>query len=329
MKPVWVLCAVGLLLLISCFASLMVGAQPIAPRTVLAAWLQPDATQIEHILVQTTRLARTLMALTVGASLAVAGVLMQAMTRNPLASPGLFGVNAGAIFFIVLSSVWLGAASLATLVWAGFLGAALAGGVVFGIGSLGRGATSPVRILLAGAAITALFLSFTQAMLVINQDGLDSVLFWLAGSVAGRESDLLMPLLPYVVVGLVFSRVLAPHINILVAGDDVARGLGLRTGWIRGLMGVCVIALAGSAVAIAGNIGFIGLIVPHMARRLCSHDHRWLIPTSALLGACLLLWADMVARIAILPQELPLGVMTAVLGAPYFIALVRREARHG
>lgn len=145
---------------------------------------------------------------------------------------------------------------------------------MFGIGSLGRGSTSPVRILLAGAAITALFLSFTQAMLVINQDGLDSVLFWLAGSVAGRESDLLMPLLPYVVAGSVFSRVLAPHINILVAGDDVARGLGVRTGWIRGLMGVCVIALAGSAVAIVGNIGFIGLIVPHMARRLCSHDHR-------------------------------------------------------
>lgn len=317
-----------LVLAVTCLASLMTGPQMIAPHVALKALFQPDPLQIEHILIQTTRLARTLLALTVGASLAVAGVLMQAMTRNPLASPGLFGVNAGAIFFIVLGTLFFHTASLSALVWSGFVGAALAGALVYGIGTLGGARASHVRILLAGAAIAALFLSFTQALLVINQEGLDSVLFWLAGSVAGRGLEVLAPLLPYVSGALLLSLVLARHINILAAGDEIAQGLGQRTGLVRGLMGLCVIGLAGSAVAIAGNIGFIGLIVPHMARRLFSSDHRWLVPASALLGAILLLWADVAARIVILPQEMPIGVMTALIGAPYFIAMVRREARH-
>lgn len=316
------------LLVVTGLVSLMTGPQMIAPGVALKGLFRPDPLQIDHILVQTTRLARTLLAITVGGCLAVAGVLMQAMTRNPLASPGLFGVNAGAIFFIVLGTLFFSAASLSALVWLGFVGAAIAGALVYGIGTLGRSRASHVRILLAGAAITALFLSFTQALLVINQEGLDSVLFWLAGSVAGRSLDVLTPLWPYIGSAALFSLLLARHINILVAGDEIAQGLGQRTGVVRGLMGLCVMGLAGSAVAIAGNIGFIGLIVPHMARKLFSHDHRWLIPASALLGAILLLWADIIARIAIVPQEMPIGVMTALLGAPYFITVVRREARH-
>lgn len=316
------------LLALASLASLMTGPQMIAADVALEGLFQPDPLQLDHILIQTTRLSRTLLAMTVGGCLAVAGVLMQAMTRNPLASPGLFGVNAGAIFFIVLGTLFFSAASLSTLVWLGFVGAALAGAVVYGIGALGHRRASHVRILLAGAAISALFLSFTQALLVINQEGLDSVLFWLAGSVAGRSLAVLTPLLPYIAAAGVLSLLLARHINILVAGDEIAQGLGQRTGLVRVLMGISVIGLAGSAVAIAGNIGFVGLIVPHMARRVFSYDHRWLLPSSALLGAFLLLCADIVARVVIVPQEMPIGVMTALLGAPYFIALVRREARH-
>lgn len=319
----------GVVLLMSCVLSLAVGATWIPLSQILAAFVHPDPLSVSHVLVTTTRLSRTLMAMAVGASLAVAGALMQALTRNPLASPGLFGINAGATFFIILFSSLFSLSSPDAWLWCAFIGAAVAGSLVWLIGNMGQGSLSPLRIVLAGAAMAALFSAFSQALLVVNQDGLDTVLFWLAGSLTERSLSVAAPLLLCGVLGLFGAMLLAGQVNVLNAGEEIATGLGQRTGLIRLLMSVLVVCLAGSAVALAGSIGFIGLLVPHMVRKGLSIDHRWLLPGCALLGAILLLLADTLSRVLILPQEVPVGVMTALFGAPFFILLARRGGRYG
>lgn len=320
----------GLLLglLSSVMLSLAAGANWIAPAQVLDVLIHPDALGLSHEWVVTTRLSRTLMALAVGSSLAVAGALMQALTRNPLASPGLFGINAGATFAIILGTSVFALSAPQQWLWCAFLGAAVAGSLVWIIGNRGQGSLNPLRIVLAGAAMTALFSAFSQALLVVNQEGLDTVLFWLAGSLSERDLALAAPLLAVVLVALAAAWLMAGQVNVLNAGEAIATGLGQRTGLIRLLLGVLIICLAGSAVALAGSIGFIGLLVPHMVRKGLSVDHRWLLPGCALAGAMLLLLADTLARVVILPQEVPVGVMTALFGAPFFIALARRGGRY-
>ncbi|MEH6685901.1 MAG: iron ABC transporter permease [Halopseudomonas sabulinigri] len=317
------------LLVLSALLSLAAGVTWIAPGQLIRALLghADDLGQV-HDLVLTTRLSRTLMGMAVGASLAVAGALMQALTRNPLASPGLFGVNAGATFAIILGITVFGLTAQQHWLWCAFVGAAVAGSLVWIIGNSGQGSLNPLRIVLAGAAITALFSAFSQALLVVNQEGLDTVLFWLAGSLSERDLAVAAPLLLCVLLALMGSLLLAGHVNVLSAGESIAVGLGQRTGLIRLLMGILVICLAGSAVALVGSIGFIGLLVPHMVRKGVSVDHRWLLPGCALAGASLLLLADTLARVVILPQEVPVGVMTALFGAPFFIALIRRGGRY-
>jgi iron complex transport system permease protein len=319
----------GVVLLISGVLSLAVGATWIPLSQIAVAFVHPDPLSVSHVLVTTTRLSRTLMAMAVGASLAVAGALMQALTRNPLASPGLFGINAGATFFIILCSSLFSLSSPDAWLWCAFLGAAVAGSLVWLIGNMGQGSLSPLRIVLAGAAMAALFSAFSQALLVVNQDGLDTVLFWLAGSLTERSLSVAAPLLLCGVLGLFGAMLLAGQVNVLDAGEEIATGLGQRTGLIRLLMSVLVVCLAGSAVALAGSIGFIGLLVPHMVRKGLSIDHRWLLPGCALLGAIVLLLADTLSRVLILPQEVPVGVMTALFGAPFFILLARRGGRYG
>lgn len=319
----------GVVLLLCCVLSLAVGATWIPLSQIAAAFVHPDPLSISHVLVTTTRLSRTLMAMAVGASLAVAGALMQALTRNPLASPGLFGINAGATFFIILGSSLFSLASPDAWLWCAFIGAAVAGSLVWLIGNMGQGSLSPLRIVLAGAAMAALFSAFSQALLVVNQDGLDTVLFWMAGSLTERSLSVAAPLLLCGVLGLFGAMLLAGQVNVLNAGEEIATGLGQRTGMIRLLMAVLVVCLAGSAVALAGSIGFIGLLVPHMVRKGLSIDHRWLLPGCALLGAIVLLLADTLSRVLILPQEVPVGVMTALFGAPFFILLARRGGRYG
>jgi iron complex transport system permease protein len=319
----------GVVLLLSSVLSLAVGATWIPLSQIFAAFVHPDPLSVNHVLVTTTRLSRTLMAMAVGASLAVAGALMQALTRNPLASPGLFGINAGATFFIILGSSLFALASPDAWLWCAFLGAAVAGTLVWLIGNMGQGSLSPLRIVLAGAAMAALFSAFSQALLVVNQDGLDTVLFWLAGSLTERSLSVAAPLLLCGVLGLFGSMLLAGQVNVLNAGEEIATGLGQRTGLIRLMMAVLVVCLAGSAVALAGSIGFIGLLVPHMVRKGLSIDHRWMLPGCALLGAIILLLADTLSRVLILPQEVPVGVMTALFGAPFFILLARRGGRYG
>ena len=323
------LCCAGVVLLLSSVLSLAVGATWIPLSQIAAAFVHPDPLSVSHVLVTTTRLSRTLMAMAVGASLAVAGALMQALTRNPLASPGLFGINAGATFFIILCSSLFSLSSPDAWLWCAFIGAAVAGSLVWLIGNMGQGSLSPLRIVLAGAAMAALFSAFSQALLVVNQDGLDTVLFWLAGSLTERSLSVAAPLLMCGVLGLFGAMLLAGQVNVLSAGEEIATGLGQRTGLIRLLMSVLVVCLAGSAVALAGSIGFIGLLVPHMVRKGLSIDHRWLLPGCALLGAIVLLLADTLSRVLILPQEVPVGVMTALFGAPFFILLARRGGRYG
>ncbi len=315
----------GFLLFAGSFgASIILGATEISWQTAVEAFTRYDASSNEHIIIQTTRTPRALIAAAVGASLAVAGILMQALTRNPLASPDIFGVNAGAAFFVVLAATVLSVSSLTQYMWSSFFGAGVGALAVYFLGSIGRDGLTPIKIILAGAAITALFSSFTQGMLVIDEQGLDQVMFWLTGSVAGRTLEMFTSVFPYMAVAWGAALVVAGQINLFTLGEDVAKGLGQRTVMVKILMAVIVVLLAGSSVAVAGPIGFIGIVIPHIARFLVGIDYRWAIPYCALLGAVLLLLADITARFLLQPEEVPVGVMTALIGTPFFIYLARR-----
>lgn len=323
------LLALSILFIGSFGLSMALGQNSIPLRTTWEAVLHYDATVTEHVIVMTSRLTRAVIAAIIGASLAIAGALMQALTRNPLAAPDLFGINAGALFFIILSMTFFSVDSLQGYMWIAFLGAAVAAVLVYFLGSLGRDGLSPIKIVLAGAAMSALFISFTQGLLVIDEQKIQSILFWLAGSVAGRNMDMILPVLPYMFGAGLLALLLGRHINILLSGEDVAKSLGQQIVFIKIMMGLVIVVLAGGSVAVAGSIGFVGLIVPHMARGLVGPDYRWVVPYSALLGASLLLLADVAARFVIMPQEMPIGVMTAFLGAPFFIYIARRGlAKH-
>ncbi|WHZ02248.1 iron ABC transporter permease [Neobacillus sp. YX16] len=278
----------------------------------------------EHIVIQSVRIPRAFIAAAVGASLAISGVLMQTVTKNPLASPDIFGVNAGAGVAVVIAVTVFSVGSLQLFTWLSFAGAAVAAISVYAIGSVGREGLTPMKLTLAGAAMTALFASFTQGILVLNEAALEQVLFWLAGSVAGRNLENLIAVLPYLVVGWVSSLVIATKMNVLSLGEDVAKGLGLNTALLKIIIGIVVILLSGGAVAVAGPIGFIGIVVPHLTRSIVGIDHRWVIPFSGLLGGVLLLAADIASRYILMPQEVPVGVMTAIIGTPFFIYIARK-----
>ncbi len=278
----------------------------------------------EHLIIQTVRVPRAFIAAAVGASLGIAGALMQALTRNPLADPKIFGINAGASFFIVFSVSFLSITSMQAFVWISFAGAALAAIIVYLIGTLGREGLTPMKFTLAGAAIWAFFSSLTQGMLVLNEKALEEVLFWLAGSVEGRKLEYLLSVLPYMGIAWLGSLLIAKHLNVLAIGEDVAKGLGQRTVFIKLAAAMIIVLLAGGSVAIAGPIAFVGIMVPHLARFFVGIDHRWLIPYCAIIGGILLIGADIGARYIIMPQEIPVGVMTAIVGTPFFIYIARK-----
>ncbi len=322
---------VGLLLtaalaLATGLASLALGATEIAPAVLLEAFVAPDPSSTQHLILWTERLPRAAIAALVGASLAVAGALMQTLTRNALAAPSILGINAGAMCFVVLGSTFFAIRSPLGLAWVAFLGALVAALLVALLGRERRGGISPVRVVLAGVAVTALFVSLAQGLLIIDQERFESLLLWLAGSVAGRELEMMTPLLPFFLFAAGVCLFLVRQLNLLVLEEEVVRGLGQRTGRVKLLAGTAIIMLAGGAVALAGMIGFVGLIVPHMVRALFGRDHRWVLPGCALLGAGLLLGADTLARFVIPPQEVPVGVMTALLGTPFFLHLARRRS---
>lgn len=312
------------ILLISFMSSIVLGQTHTSIGTVIKAFVHFDESSTEHIIITTTRLSRAVIACIIGASLAIAGALMQALTRNPLASPDIFGINAGALFFVILATVFFSFNSLIHLMWFAFLGAGIAAIMVFLLGSIGRDGLSPIKIVLAGTAITALFGSLIQGLLVIDEQSLEGILFWIGGSVSGRTLEMLNPILPFIIGAGLLSLFLGSSINVFTSGEDIAIGLGQKVILVKFLMGIAIVFLAGGSVAVGGSIGFIGLIVPHIVRSLVGNDYRWIIPYSAILGASLLLLADVAARFVIMPEELPIGVMTAMIGAPFFIYIARK-----
>lgn len=305
------------------WSSIVFGLTKVSAQMVFDAIYHFDGSN-EHIIIQDTRIPRAFIAAAVGASLAIAGAVMQGLTRNPLASPGILGINAGASFFVVFGISFLGLSSLTAFAWLAFLGAAVASVVVYVFGSMGSEGLTPIKITLAGAAIAAMFSSMTQGMLTLDERALDQVLFWLAGSIQGRDLEILLSVLPYLAIGWLIALAFGKQMNVLAMGEDLAKGLGQKTMLVKIMGGVIVVLLAGGSVAVAGPIGFVGIIIPHFARWLVGTDYRWVIPYSALLGAVLLLAADIGARYILMPAEVPVGVMTAIVGAPFFVYIARR-----
>ena len=324
-----VLLVAGLAVLLLCLASLAIGARSVPTATVFHALTQYDPTDTDQLVVVTSRLPRTILGLLVGAALGLAGCAMQGVTRNPLADPGILGVNGGAALAIVLGISVFGVTNADGYIWFAFVGAAAASVLVYAVAALGREGATPVKLALAGAALTSFFGAITTALLLGDQQAFDQFRFWQVGSLNGRDLGVTVQVLPFLAVGGLLALVLGRGLNTLALGDDVARGLGARVGWIRAATAVAVVLLCGSATAAAGPVGFVGLTIPHIARALVGTDYRRILPTSMLLGPILLLAADVVGRVIARPAEVQVAIVTALLGAPVFVVLVRRHRLAG
>jgi iron complex transport system permease protein len=315
---------VALLLLVS-LLSIAVGSKQIPLSTVIDALRHYNLANTDHVIIHSLRIPRTVIGLLVGAALGLSGALMQGVTRNPLADPGILGVNAGAALFVVAGIYWFSLTSLTSYVWLAFAGAAAASVVVYMLGSLGREGATPVKLALAGAALTAMLGSLTTALLIGDVDTFDQFRFWAVGSLAGRGSDIARQVAPFILIGIVLALVSGRVLNAMSLGDDVARSLGQRVGLARLFTAVTVVLLCGAATAAAGPIGFVGLTIPHVARLITGPDYRWILPYSMVMAPILLLGSDVIGRVVAQPGELQVGIVTAVIGAPFFIALVRRR----
>ncbi|MBI9115876.1 FecCD family ABC transporter permease [Sanguibacter suaedae] len=311
-------------LVLCALVSVAVGAREVPLAHAWDALTAYTPGDIEHEAVR-SRIPRTVLGLLVGAALGLAGALMQGVTRNPLADPGILGVNAGASVLVVLGIVVLGITSPTQYVWFAFAGAAMASVAVYAVASLGRGGATPVKLALAGACITAALTSLITAMLITSTDSLDTFRFWQVGAVSGRSMETVATVAPYLAVGAVVALASGRVLNALSLGDDVARGLGQHVGRSRALAAVGIVLLAGGSTAAAGPVAFVGLTVPHVARAVTGPDYRWILPYSAVLGAGLVVVSDILGRVVARPGQLQVGIVTAVLGAPVFIALVRRR----
>ncbi len=315
------------LLLLGLAVSITLGAAEITVGTVFQALFQYDETLFDHLIIRTVRLPRVLAGVLIGVGLAVAGAIMQGLTGNPLASPSILGINAGASFAVVLGVYLLGAPPLIIYGILAIVGAAIAAVVVYTLGSIGRGGATPVKLTLAGVIFAAFTTAFTTAILVLDQNTFDQIRFWTVGSLAGRDWEIINWLSPFIFVGLIGSLLISRQITTISLGQDVAKGLGQNTALIKALAAVMVILLAGGSVAIAGPVGFVGLVIPHIVRTICGVDYRWIIPYGAVAGAILVTLADALGRIALRPQEIPIGMMLAFVGAPFFIYLARWKIR--
>jgi iron complex transport system permease protein len=318
-------CVLGLALL----ASLALGARDVAPAAVLQALLDPVAGVNDHTVVRDLRVPRTVIGLLAGAAFALAGAVMQGLTRNPLAEPGLLGVNTGASLFVVLGISLLGVSSSLGYLWCALLGAAVATTVVYLIGRGGEGGTSPARLVLSGAALTAGLTGVINLVLLTDQQALDRFRFWQVGSLVGRDLGNVAAIWPFLAVGVAAALLSGRTLNTLALGEELARGLGQRTGVVRVVLLAVIVLLAGGGTALAGPLLFIGLVVPHLARGLVGGDYRWIVPLSALLGPALVLLADVVGRLVARPSEIEVGIVAAFIGAPVMILLLRRVRTEG
>lgn len=328
MRPFVAVIAIAAVLA-AALASLFVGTRGLDPATVLAA-LGGTADAEATAIVVGQRLPRTLLGIVGGAALAMGGALVQGHTRNPLADPGLLGVTAGSALAVVLAIALLGVSTPIGYLWFAFAGAA-AGTVLvalFGATARHRRDAGPASLVLAGAAVSALLSAITGVILLLDTATLDVYRFWTVGSLAGgRGTDPLATVLPFLLVGAVLAFAQGPTLNALALGDDVATSLGRNVTASRGLALVAVVLLVGGAVACIGSLGFVGLVAPHLVRRLARGDQRWIVPLSAAAGALVVLLADIVGRIVVAPAELPVGVTLGVLGGPAFLLIVLRTAR--
>lgn len=309
--------------LVTLVLSLAIGNNLISPARVIAGIFGTD--QQARDIVVGNRLPRTLLGILVGAALGLAGHLMQSITRNPLADPGLLGIEAGAAAAVVSVIAFLHITDPGQYIWFALVGAGLATVVVYALGAGRSGGASPVRLLLAGAAISACLFAFVSGLLVSNAYAFATFRFWVIGSLTGRDVGVVGDVVWFLIAGLLLALLLASSLNAVALGDEVAAGLGASVRRTRLLTVLCVALLTGAATAAAGPIGFVGLAVPHLTRALVGSDHRWGLPLSAMLGIVMLQSADIVGRIILWPQEIGVGIVTAVIGAPTLILLVRRN----
>jgi iron complex transport system permease protein len=323
----WTLTAILLAVVIA--GSLAVGSRDIPLDVVWNALLHGVDSSSDAVVVLDLRVPRTVAGIAAGIALGVSGALIQAVTRNPLADPGILGVSAGAAFFVAIAVGVLGITAVEGYLWFAFLGAFVATVVVYLIGSSGRGAASPAKLTLAGVALGAVLGGITSAMLLADPEAFNALQAWNAGSLQSRDWSVILPVLPFLLVGLILAAAIARPLNAIALGDDVSLSLGVNVVLIRVVAVVAVTLLAGGATAIAGPIAFVGLMVPHVARWIVGPDQRWILAYTVLLAPILLLVADIVGRIALRPGELPVGIVTACLGAPVLIILVRRARVSG
>lgn len=305
--------------------SLAEGTRSIPFRTVVNSLIIYHSTSFDNVVIHDYRLPRALLGLLCGAAFGVSGALIQAATRNPLADPGILGVNAGAAFFVTIAVGLLGCQSIHAYIWAAFAGAVVVTLVVYGIGAAGRVGATPVRLVLSGVAITAVLGGIASSITLLNPSAFDAMRMWSIGSVSGRDMTVVNVVAPFILIGLVIALLAARPLNAVALGDDLARTLGANILKARVLVIIAVTLLAGAATAAAGPIAFTGLMVPHMVRWLTGPDQRWIIGLTMLYGPVLLLAADIVGRFVLYPGELEAGIVTAFIGAPVLIALARRS----
>ena len=311
------------LLLAGVAASLLVGSRGLAPDRVWELLWHPDGS-LESAVVRGQRLPRTVLGLVVGAALGLAGAVMQALTRNPLADPGILGVNAGAALVVVAFVAVSGVTDIGAYVWFAGAGAGAAAATVYAVAGVGRPDSSPVRLALAGVAVSAALASLTSAVVLADQEAFNEFRFWVAGSLQGRGWSELGAVAPFLGVGLVLALSIAGALGVLMLGEDTARGLGVKVSRVRTLALLAVTALCGAATAAVGPIAFVGLAVPMVARALMGHDLRWISACSLALGALWLLTADVLARV-LAPEEVAAGIVAALVGGPVFVLVARRR----
>ncbi|PGA95478.1 FecCD family ABC transporter permease [Bacillus toyonensis] len=316
-----ILCLIG-----SIFLAVAFGAKDIHLQTVWAAVFDYNPKLTQHQIIYELRLPRVIGAAVVGAAFAVAGAVMQGVTRNPLADAGVLGINAGAMFVVALSFAFFPHLPYSYLMIVSFIGAVLSTVLIFIIGSATSGGLTPMRLTIAGAVMAALLHSLSSGI-AIYYDLSQDLAFWYAGGVAGVKWDHLKFLVPIILITILFATVLGWSISLISMGDDVATNLGVKTNRTRILGMIIVVILAGVSVSAVGSIGFVGLVIPHIARKLVGVNYRLIIPMSALLGATLLVLADLGARTVNPPKELAIGIMVALVGVPFFLYIVRKVGR--
>ncbi len=316
-------------LLAACLlASIAVGSRDIPLPTVIDALFAYDDSN-DHAIVRALRLPRTLLGLMIGVALGLSGAMIQALTRNPLADPGILGVNAGAAFFVVLAVGLFGLTSINAYIWFAFLGAIITTVFVYAVGSVGRSGATPARLTLAGVATAAVLGGISSGISLLNPAVFDHMRFWAAGSIATPGYDAIAAVLPFMALGLVLALAVARPLNAVALGDDLAAALGTSVMRTRVLVVIAVTLLAGSATAAAGPIGFVGLMIPHIARWIVGPDQRWVFVYTLVLSPILLLVSDMLGRVVMRPGELQVGIVTALVGAPVLILLARRRGASG